>query len=110
MFRCRLAAQPEAMTIRIQPAEVRGAWSLGAAEAKTDLDNTGRDLSAAQGDDMGELADDLSYAVTRPRGVTTTTSTVIGAFKTNVESCLTTYENTDQTSAGSFRALTPPTP
>ncbi|CAN7477912.1 hypothetical protein [Knoellia sp. LjRoot47] len=98
------------MTLRIQPGEVRTAWTLGAAEARTDLGNTTTDLSNAQGSSMGDLADDLAYAVGRVRGVTTTTSRVLESFDTNVESCLTTYERTDHASAGAFTSLTPPQP
>lgn len=98
------------MTIRIIAGEVRSAWDLGAKEARTDLGNTTTDLTAAQGSSMGDLADDLTYAVGRVRGVTTTTNRVIDSFKTNVESCITTYSTTDQASAGSFTTLMPPKP
>lgn len=98
------------MTIRIEPAGVRSAWSLGAAEARTDLGNTSEDLTDAQGTSMGDLADDLAYAVDRVRGATTTTNRVIDSFRTNVESCLTTYTTTDHASAGSFTTLLPPQP
>ena len=98
------------MTLRIQPGEVRTAWTLGAAEARTDLGNTTTDLSNAQGSSMGDLADDLAYAVGRVRGVTTTTARVLESFDTNVEACLTTYEQTDHASAGAFTSLTPPQP
>ncbi|WP_353950423.1 hypothetical protein V6K52_12360 [Knoellia sp. S7-12] len=96
------------MTIRIIAGEVRSAWELGAKEARTDLGNTSTDLADAEGTSMGDLADDLTYAVGRVRGVTTTTSRVIDSFKTNVESCITTYTTTDQASAGAFVQLTPP--
>lgn len=96
------------MTIRINAGEVRQAWTLGAAEARTDLGNTRTDLTNAQGSSMGDLADDLAFAVGRLRGVTTTTNRVIDAFRTNVESCITTYTTTDHASAGAFTTLTPP--
>ncbi len=98
------------MTIRIKAGEVRAAWDLGAKEARTDLGNTTTDLTDAQGTSMGDLADDLTYAVGRLRGVTTTTNRVIDSFKTNVDSCITTYTTTDQASAGSFATLMPPQP
>jgi len=98
------------MTIRITAGEVRSAWELGAKEARTDLGNTSTDLTDAEGTSMGDLADDLAYAVERVRGVTTTTNRVIDAFKTNVEACITTYTTTDQRSAGEFAALMPPQP
>lgn len=96
------------MTIRITAGDVRSAWDLGAKEARTDLGNTSTDLTDAQGTSMGDLADDLAYAVGRVRGVTTTTNRVIDSFKTNVESCITTYTTTDHASAGSFTTLMPP--
>lgn len=96
------------MTIRITPAEVRSAWNLGAKEARTDLGSTSADLTKAQGSSMGDLADDLTYAVDRVRGVTTTTNRVIDSFKTNVDSCLTSYVATDHENAGSFTKLMPP--
>ncbi|MFC7488329.1 hypothetical protein ACOCJ7_09480 [Knoellia sp. CPCC 206453] len=98
------------MTIRIKAGEVRSAWDLGAKEARTDLGNTSTDLTDAQGTSMGDLADDLTYAVERLRGVTTTTNRVVDSFKTNVEACITTYETTDQASAGAFTTLMRPQP
>ena len=98
------------MTIRIKAGEVRSAWDLGAKEARTDLGNTSNDLTDAQGASMGDLADDLTYAAGRLRGVTTTTNEVIDSFRANVESCLTTYVTTDEASAGSFTTLMPPQP
>ena len=92
------------MTLDIDPAAVRAAWSHG-VDADLELGSARRRTNAAGSADLDAVSDCVADAAADMRGVLDVVRAVVAEHGTGLEECMTTFETTDHQNAGEFDAL-----
>ncbi|MDP2773679.1 MAG: hypothetical protein Q8O61_08985 [Nocardioides sp.] len=92
------------MTLDIDPAAVRRAWSHGVDADLEVAAARGRTTAAGSGD-LDAVTDCVADAASDMAGVLDVVRAVITEHHTGMESCLATFAATDRQSAGEFDAL-----
>lgn len=92
------------MAIFINPTQLREGWKHG-TDAQSEVAEADKVVSAAKGSNLAEMQACLTDAGEDMGGVLDVIDAVITEFSTNIEACITDYNNTDHASAGTFNAL-----
>ncbi len=92
------------MTLDIEPAAVRAAWSHG-VDADLELTAARRRTDDAGSADLDAVSDCVADAAADLRGVLDVVKAVVAEHGTGLEDCMRTYELTDHQNAGEFDAL-----
>lgn len=93
------------MTLDIDPAAVRQAWSRG-HDADLEVAAARRRTTAARPADLDAVTDCVADAASHLAGVLDVVRAVVAEHHRGLEGCLATFAATDHASAGEFDALT----